>query len=108
MKKELHVLGRVSEDVFERHTSTESGLFAFFGTDFGQIFEQIASIRVKILSNINLVVPRHIKREKASLPVEVHRSKMPFPKNFFLVKVSRSKFIEGFLENTENECYHVK
>ena len=64
MKKELHVLGRVNEDVFERHTSTESGLFVFFGTDFGQIFDQIASIRVKTLSNINLVAPRYIKRKK--------------------------------------------
>ena len=33
--------------------------------DFEQIWEQIVSLRVKTLSNTNLVVPRHIKKKKA-------------------------------------------
>ena len=39
-----------------------------------QILRQIVSIRVKTLSNTNLVGSRHIKREKGSLPVDVCRS----------------------------------
>lgn len=84
MQKELHVLGRVSEDGFEQHTPTKSGLFEFFGTNFAQIFDQIVPIRVKTLSNINLVVPRHIK---------VHRSKTPFPKNLYILTFLSLKFL---------------
>ena len=36
---------------------------------------QIISIRVKKLSNTNLVASMHTKREKASLPFDVRRSK---------------------------------
>lgn len=36
---------------------------------FALSFGQIVSISVKQLDNINLVVSRHIKRERASLPV---------------------------------------
>ena len=34
--------------------------------DFEQILGQIVSLRVKTLSNTNLVVPRHIKKKKAN------------------------------------------
>ena len=44
----------LSKDVFERRTST-----------------------VKTLSNTNLLASSHIIKEKASLPVDVHRSKTP-------------------------------
>ena len=47
--------------------------FPFIGSGF--LFRQIVSIRVKKLSNTNLVASRHIKREKGSLPVDVRRSK---------------------------------
>ena len=67
----------LSNNVFERHTPTGSGLFSILGHDFEQIFQQIVSFRVKTLNNINLVVPRLIKREKDSLPVDVHHSKTP-------------------------------
>ena len=67
--------GSISNDVFERRTSTGSGLFALYGREFEQIFGQIVSIRVKTLSNTNLVASRYIKREKASFPVDVRRSK---------------------------------
>ena len=41
--------------------------------DFEQIFGQILSVRVKSLSNTDLVSSRHLKREKGSLPVDVRR-----------------------------------
>ena len=40
----------------------------------------VKGLRVKILSNTNLLVSRHIKREKSSLPVYVRRSKTSLPK----------------------------
>ena len=40
-----------------------------------KFFGQIVSIRVKTLSNTNLVTSRHIKREKRPLPVDMRRSK---------------------------------
>ena len=49
--------------------------FAPLSRDLEQIFGQIVSIRVKTPSNTNLVVSRHIKREKRSLPVDMRRSK---------------------------------
>ena len=61
--------------VFERCMSTGNGLFALFGSDFEQILEQSDSLRVKTLSNTNLVTLRHIKGEKGSLPVDVRRLK---------------------------------
>ena len=60
--------------MFERRTSTESGLIALLSRDFKQIFRQMVSIRVKTLSNTNLVASRQIKIEKASLPVDVRNS----------------------------------
>ena len=42
--------------------------------------EQIVSSRVKVPSNTNLVASRHFKREKASLTVDVRRSKTPLLK----------------------------
>ena len=43
--------------------------------NFEQILGQIVSLRVNILSNTNLIVPRHIKREKSSLLIDERRSK---------------------------------
>ena len=45
--------------------STGSGLLELLSRDFEQIWEQIVSLRVKTLSNTNLVVQRHIKKKKA-------------------------------------------
>ena len=58
-------------DVFERRTSTGSGFFVLLRHDFGQIF----SIRVKALSNTNLLASRHIIIEKGPLPVDARLSK---------------------------------
>ena len=52
-----------------------SKLFALLRHDFEQIFEQIVSVTVKAPSNTDLVVSRHLKGEKGSLPVDVHCSK---------------------------------
>ena len=69
------VQGSLSNNVYERRTSTGNGLFSFFDDGFAQIFSQIATIRVKKLSNTNFISSRHIQREKSSLPVDVRRSK---------------------------------
>ena len=61
----FRIIFTLSNDVFERCTSTGSGLFALLSRDFEQIWGQIVSLRVKTLSNTNLVVPRHIKKKKA-------------------------------------------
>ena len=55
--------------------STGSRLFALLSCDFEQTFGHTVSIIVETLSNTNLVVSKHIKREKSSLPVDVRRSK---------------------------------
>ena len=51
-------------DVFERRTLTGSGLFAHLSCDFEQTFGQIVSIRVKTLSNTNLVRQGILKEKK--------------------------------------------
>ena len=72
----------LSDDVFERRTSTGSGLLALLGSVFEQILGQIVSLRVKTFSNTNLVASRHINGEKSSLPVDMHR-----PKTLLLYKL---------------------
>ena len=61
---------------FELGTSTRSGHFSLLGSNFSQIFWQFVSVRVKILSNTNLVASRNINKQKASLPVDVLRPEM--------------------------------
>ena len=63
-------LENLSKGVFERPTSSRSGLFTFLSGGLAQIFSQIVSIRVKKQSNKNFI-SRHIEREKASLPVDI-------------------------------------
>ena len=46
----------LSSNVFERRTSTGSGLFSFFDGGFAQIFSQIASITVKKLKNTKFFI----------------------------------------------------
>ena len=57
----------LSSDVFERRTSTGSGLFQ-------QVLGQTVSVNVKTPYNTNLA-SKHIKRETGSLPVDVRQSK---------------------------------
>ena len=49
------LIGSLSNDVFERRTSTGGGLFSFFDGGFTQIFSQIAFITVKKLRNTNFI-----------------------------------------------------
>ena len=70
----------LSKDVFERHTSTGSGLFPFLDSGFAQILGQLVSIIVKTLRNTNLGALRCFKMKKTSLPVDVRRSKTPLLK----------------------------
>ena len=65
-------VGGLSKDVSEPRTSTGSGRFAFLSS---YIFRGIVSIRVKTLRNTHLEASRYIKKKKASLPVNPHRSK---------------------------------
>ena len=67
-------LRSLSNNVFERRTSTGSALFLFFDGGFAQIFSLIASITVKKLRNTNFISSKHVKRENTSLPVDVRRS----------------------------------
>ena len=69
------ILGSLSNSVFERRTSTGSGLFASFGSGLVKTLGEIVFKREKKVSNENLIVSRHMKRKKASLPVDVRRSK---------------------------------
>ena len=64
-----------TQEFKQRRMLTGSGLFALLSRGFEQIFGQIVSIRMKTLSNTNMVASRLIKREKGSLPVDVRRSK---------------------------------
>ena len=66
-------LGSLSNSVFERRTSTGSGLFVSLGSGLVETLGLIVFIREKKLSNTNLLASRHMKREKASLPVDVCR-----------------------------------
>ena len=81
----IGLIGRLSSDVSERRTSTGSGLFTLLSHDLEQILGQIVSVRVKTLSNTNMVASRHLKREKGSLPVDVRGSKtslLKLPNNY--------------------------
>ena len=57
--------------MFDPRTSTGSGLFALLSRDLEKKFGQIVSLRLKTLSNTNLVAFRHIKGQKGSLPNEL-------------------------------------
>ena len=73
-------LVNLSKDVFERRTSTRSGLFSFFDSGFAHLLGQVVSIIVKTLRNTNLGASRCFKTKKTSLPVDVRRSKTPLLK----------------------------
>ena len=55
----------ISTEVCERRKSNGSGLLAILSYDFEQIFGQILSVRVKSLSNTDLVSSRHLKEKRA-------------------------------------------
>ena len=80
----------LSNSFFEPRTSTGSGLFASLGSGLFETLGLIVFIREKKLSNTNLLASRHIKREKGSLPVDVHPFKNVFALNSLLVSCRHS------------------
>ena len=76
----------LSRDVFERRTSTGSGLFSFLDSGFAHLLGQLVSIIVKTLRNTNLGASRCFKMKKTSLPVDVRRSKTPLLKLPIMIK----------------------
>ena len=77
---ERTILVNLSKDVFERRTSTGSGLFSFLDSGFAHLLGQLVSIIVKTLRNTNLGASRCFKMKKTSLPVDMRRSKTPLLK----------------------------
>ena len=75
--EQAFLLVNLSRDVFERRTSTGSGLFSFLDSGFAHLLGQLVSIIVKTLRNTNLGASRCFKMKKTSLPVDVRRSKTP-------------------------------
>ena len=71
----LAIKGSLSSGVFEGRTSTWSGVSPPLGSSVVQTLRQIVFIREKKLSNKIFLTSRHIRREKALLPVDVCRSK---------------------------------
>ena len=69
------LIGSLSTRVIETRTATGREHFACQGFGVSQIFILIISNREKILSKVNLVVWRQVKRENSSLPVAVPVSK---------------------------------
>lgn len=49
------------------------GSISFLGSGFAHFFGQIVSVTVKEIGKTNFVASRHIKRKKASLPVDARR-----------------------------------
>ena len=50
-----------------------SGSCEFVCSSFAQIFGQVVSIRVKTLSNTNVILSRHIRREETLLPIDMRQ-----------------------------------
>ena len=71
----LSMAGSLGKDVFERRTSTGSGLFRFLNSCYAQVFRGIVFMRVQTLSNTQLLASRYIKREIVSLSVDVRCQK---------------------------------
>ena len=93
----------LSNSVFERRTSTGSGLFASLGSGLVQTLGQIVFIREKKLSNTNLLESRRIKEKKASLPVDVRRSKTS------LLKLPNNNDDDDDDDDDDNdEFYHLE
>ena len=67
--------GSLSNSAFWATDVNRKWAFCNIGCGWVQNPGQIVLIREKKLSNTNFLASRHIKEEKASLPVDVHRSK---------------------------------
>ena len=92
----------LSKDVFERRTSTGSGLFSFLDSGFAHLLGQLVSIIVKTLRNTNLGASRCFKMKKTSLPVDGRRSKTPLPKLPIDAMSSYLSNVSAHLLNSKN------
>ena len=75
LAQEHNTIGSLSTRVCETRMATRRGHFSYQDGGVSQIFIWIISNGEKILSNVNVVVWRQIKRENSSLPVAVRISK---------------------------------
>ena len=100
----------LSKDVFERRTSTGSGLFSFLDSGFAHLLGQLVSIIVKTLRNTNLGASRCFKMKKTSLPVDVRRSKTPLLKlpNDSFCKTTRLRNQQKLASGTLHQCMHCQ
>lgn len=76
----------------------------FLGGGFAKIFKQLVSIRVTKLSNTNLVALRNIKRNKVTLLVDVHHTKMSLFKLPITVNFRRHLMSN---QDTEVKCLEL-
>ena len=72
---DLLILENLSTRVFETRTATGREHFACQDSGVSQIFVLIISNGEKVLSNVNVVEWKQVKRENSSLPVAVRVSK---------------------------------
>ena len=70
----LVTIGSLSTRVFETRTATGREYFTCQDSGVSQIFVLIISNGEKILSNVNVVVWKQVKRENSSLPVAVSKT----------------------------------
>ena len=80
-------IGSLTKTIFERRMSTGSASFAFLDIVLAQTCGLIVFIRVKKLTNSNLVASRPIKREKTSFQLDKPHSKT------FLLKLPNKYYI---------------
>ena len=76
--------------------------FLLLGSDFAQFFLQIVSIRVKILNNTILVASKHVKRGKASLPIDMCHSKTPLLKLPITLVFNRDDYYDEVLDRRKS------
>ena len=100
------ILGSLSTRVFETRTATGREHFACQDSGVSQIFKLIISNGEKILSNVNLIVLKQVKRENSSLPVAVRVSKtrvLKLPTN----RSTRISVVCFFLDRDEVAIIHT-
>ena len=96
------LIGSLTNDVIEQRRLTGTGISAFLGHDFEQIFRQLVYMRFKKkLSDTNLIMSRHIEREKASFPLDVRCSKTPLLKLYLTTAARVAQLVENLTAERE-------
>lgn len=60
-------------------------MLAFLGSGLAQIFGKVVCVRIKTFSNTNLSASKKMKRERASLPVDVDVAQKAPLHNFLIL-----------------------